>query len=402
MKWGKLTARVALPPSGYRVFRVVTQPVTPAATTPGAAADPTNPQFAPRVEAVNATAKALRGPALASLRLPGVGELLAGPVTTAVFRDTGGTWGHGRKAYDERLGEPKWLATELLEDGPLLKVVRQKSRWKQSEIWLDVLRHVDTGEVELRVRVNWQEKREQLKLIVPTRLRRTRVHAQMPAEVVTRPADGDEHPCHDWVALEGGVRGKTVTVALLNNASYGYSARDGRLEVILARGVPFAEHPPFEYRDVRNVEFLDQGWQERRFCLLAGMGSWTALQLERRAAEFQISAEPLLDSAHPGTAPREAAGWEVTTPGVAVLALKPAEDGRGVIVRLHETHGRRCRAVLRQGGAKVIVPLRPWQIATVRLTDNAQQMRCEPIHPLEESATFPSGQTAALSRDAAT
>ena len=80
---------------------------------------------------------------------------------------------------------------------------------------------------------------------------------------------------------------------------------------------------------------------------------------------------------------------ESLTEGVSIEAAKPAEDGRGVILRLNETMGRRCLARVRLGrharsaalcdllendleplqtsGVELLVPLRPRQIRTVRV-----------------------------------
>jgi hypothetical protein len=149
------------------------------------------------------------------------------------------------------------------------------------------------------------------------------IYARMPAEVAARPADGSEFPYHDWVALEGALGGRPATLAVLNDSTYSYAASGGVLRFTLVRGVPYAEHPPFEYKDARNVHFLDQGWQERRIGLVAIEGAWTAAPLDRLAQEFQIPAIAFLDSAHPGDLPRESAGISVEPASVAVLAIRP-------------------------------------------------------------------------------
>jgi alpha-mannosidase len=285
-----------------------------------------------------------------------------------VIRDTGSTWGHGVIAYRDEIGRPKPVSVEIVESGPILTVTRQKWRWQSSEIWMDVVRCAHTPAVELRFRINWQERRQLLKLELPTRLGDVAVHAKMPGEVVRREMVGNEEPCQDWVALSGRVDGGDATLALIHQASHSYSVHDGILRQILVRGVPHAEHPPFGYSDDANVAFLDQGWQERSFLLVAGSGPWQGLRLDRQAAEFLTPAEAMLDSGHPGTEPWERSSLTVEPANVAVLAVKPAEDRNGIILRVQEMTGVATPLRGEWQGQPFSFPLAPWQIKSLRLT----------------------------------
>ena len=128
--------------------------------------------------------------ALDSWRLGDATELLSAPVGTVVLEDVGGTWGHGISSYDKRIGMPELVGSELLEDGPLVTIIRQKSVWDRSEIWMDIVRCHHLPVIELRLRFNWQQQKQQLKLEIPTRLSYTRLLAKMPGETVAREADG--------------------------------------------------------------------------------------------------------------------------------------------------------------------------------------------------------------------
>lgn len=363
LKWGKLTAALDLPAGGYRVFRAVTRLLDQPMANPFAGTDETNRQFS-QAETAEAAVETTRNPALPGWKHDSLGELLAREIGTVVIKDDKNTWGLNVSEYTEELGRPEIVETETLEDGPILSVVRQKSRWQASEIWMDVVRFAHTPAIELRFRINWQEKRQILKLELPTRLTDTHVRAKMPTEIVQRPSDEREYPCHDWVALDGNIDGQPASVALLNDSSYSYDARDGRLRMILTRAVPHAEHPPFEYQDDRNIPFLDHGWQERRFLLVTG-DRLPAPRIERLAQEFQIPAEHLLDSAHPGTEPWEQSTFAVEPDSVSVLALKPAEEGDAIIVRLLESAGVVTQAQIHLRGRSATISLEPHELATL-------------------------------------
>jgi alpha-mannosidase len=368
LKWGKLTAAVDLPAGGYQTFRVATRPLAQAVKAHDPAADEENAQLA-KFEEEDIRIDTTRDPALSRWTHDILGELLSAEVGTVVIEDKENTWGFGVDQYATELGRPGIVETETLEEGPVLKIVRQKTKWQSSEIWMDVVTTAHSPAIELRFRINWQEKRQILKLDLPTRLTDSQLRVKMPAETVARPADGLEYPCHDWIALSGQLDGREAAIGLINDSSYSYDATDGRLRMILTRGCALAEHPPFEYKDERNIPFLDQGWQERRFLLVAGEGL-EDLHLDRLAQEFQIPAESMFDNGHPGTEPWQASFLSVEPATVEVLALKAAEDGNGTLLRLRETTGEPVNAKVHFQGKDSQLPLQPFELASFRFPAN--------------------------------
>lgn len=116
---------------------------------------------------------------------------------------------------------------------------------------------------------------------------------------------------------------------------------------------------------------MDQGRQERAFRLVPARGRWNDVALDRRAQGFQSPAEHVADSGHAGVEPWERSYLEVGPAGVAVLAVKRAEDGSGTIVRIQEYAGVAVEAVVKSAafGIDARVPLRPFQLKTLLLTD---------------------------------
>lgn len=384
LPWAKLTAAVPLPAGGYRVFRVVTRRGTEGFVNPFAG-KATSEQFV-KTEDAESQVVISREPSLDSMTIA-KREYLRAPVGLVVIRDTSGAWGHGVEAYRDEIGRPESLGREVLEDGPVVRITRETFRWEQSEIWLDVVRPAHTRAIELRLRVNWQEKRQMLKLEIPTRLKKATVRAKMPGEVATRAPEGREEPCHDWVALEGTLGRTPACVAVVNDSTYAYDVLNGVLRLTLVRAVPAAEHPPFEYKDDRHVRFLDQGWQERRFWILAGEGERRDLHVDRFAEECQQPPVSMLDSGHPGTAPWEASVLSMETPGIQVLACKPAENGKGMILRLQEVHGKTARASGLWQGKAFSQDLRPWEIRSLRLRIVRGKLETTRVDALEKPAT---------------
>ncbi len=331
-RWRRLTVAVDLPACGYRVFDVVTQ------STPSPRTEP--PPWPDRFILSDDTL------GLTSLRTPDGTEMLAEPLTLLAITDESDTWGHETDAFRDVLGHPTLESTRVVEDGPIVRTVRQRGRWRDSMIELDIITWRHTDAVELRLRADWRERRQILKLAIPTALRDVRTIASAPGGIAERIPDGGEEATLDWLALEGAIDGAKMTVGVVNDATYAYDCVDGELRLTCLRSTPYAEHRPWRMPDDFAGPWLDHGWQERRFWLVGGRGKYTSLDLPRMAEELQSPADVMLDSAHAGDRAREASFLEVSPANVAFLACKTAESRDGLILRLQETTGRETEALI--------------------------------------------------------
>ncbi|MEM1210935.1 MAG: glycoside hydrolase family 38 C-terminal domain-containing protein [Planctomycetota bacterium] len=379
MNWKKLTALVDVPAGGHAVYRIAEETIESKGVGSGEV-DESNPQFAGRGnQAALGPIPVTQDDAVPSLTTPSGLELLESPVDFVVIDDPSDTWGMEITTLDTVAGEPEKVGSQVLESGPVLTTVRQKWTWNRSEIWLDATTHAGVPGVELTVKVLWLELRQTLKLRVRTHAKGQHVAARMPAEVVTRPADGMEYACHGWLALEGQVQGQPVTLGLMNTSSHSYDAEPGQLRMIVARAVPHAEHPPFFYQDLSNQPLLDQGWMTRRFRLLATDGGWQEAGIERQAMGLEVPAEVVPDSGHPGTRPWTEPGLSVEPAGVAIHAVRPAASGDGIVVRLQELTGQPTEAQLQWQGGQITQPFEPWSLVTLQLQGAGDALSCRTL-----------------------
>jgi alpha-mannosidase len=362
--WRRLTAVVDLPACGYRVFDLVSDPAT-------RAAPPQPVTWSDRCTVEDGHL------GLTSLRAEDGRELLAAPAGLVVVEDNSDTWAHGVDAFRTELGRPTFEGAEVIEDGEYVRVVRQRGCWRSSYIDLDIVtwRHKPT--VELRLRANWLEPRQILKLEVPTALQEARSFAQVPGGVARRTPDGGEEPCQDWLAVEGEIAGVTHALGVLNDSTYSYDCLNGLVRVTWLRSAPYAEHDPTKLPDDFAGPYLDQGWQERRAWLIAGRGEHTTMNLPRRAEELQSPAEYVMDSAHAGDQPWERSFLEVGPDNIALLACKPSEDDADIVIRLQETHGRNTEAsiVMDGSGRDWRIAIGAWEIRTFVVSPGTGALR---------------------------
>ncbi len=323
MEWRCLNASVELPAFGYRSFSLAE----------GRA--PALRELPADTIKVNR-----RRPGLSAFQTKVGINLLRQSLHLKVFRDTGDTWGHRLDGYDEEIGEPRLENTTLLYRGPLKATFRQEARYKESVIRLYYTLWKNRPEVEIRLAIRWNEPRELLRLVIPGALKDSVVWVGEPGGSVQRRQDGWEKPAAEWVALEGVAGGQTHALGVVADRPMSYCAEKGTLGIALVRSSYYAHHQPGGPSPLEENPYLDLGEQDIRLWLITTKGKKDRLQLHRMAWEIESPAERVVDYGHPGDLPPSHSLLEVSPPSVSVLALKPSESGRGIVLRLQETTGK--------------------------------------------------------------
>jgi alpha-mannosidase len=346
----RLSARVELPPCGYKVFELAH------------GESPSSDKYGDFFKVSDS------GFGISSLKAEDGAELFAGSLGLVAINDTSDTWSHGVAQFRREMGRPTLISSTDVENGPVVRITRQRARWMNSEIVLDIVQFAGMDVVELRFVIDWHEHEQILKLEIPTALASPRIFAKVPGQVLERRVNGEEEPYQDWVAVQGKIGNEDYTVALINNSTYSYDCLNGLFRTVLIRSAPFARHDPEQLRHNDTGAWQDQGRQERTFWLLRGKGDHSCFALDRRSEEVQTPAEYVIDSAHHGTEPQEQSFLEIMPSNVWVLAIKRAEQVEdGTIIRLQERKGQSTQASLKSAslGLDQTVNLAPWELKTL-------------------------------------
>jgi len=319
-----------------------------------------------------------RGFGVSSLKSPDGKELLASSVNLVVISDPSDTWAHGIDKFRQEIARPLFVSSQLIENGPITRVTRQRVRWNDSEIVMDIAQFSGVEAVELRFVIDWHEHEQILKLEIPLALSSPRVFVRVPGGAIERHTNGEEEPYQDWVAVQGKIDSDDYTVGLINDSTYSYDCLQGLLRTILIRSAPFARQNEYPVPHNDANAWQDQGRQERRFWLVRGKGPFTTLELDRLAEEMQTPAEYVMDSAHDGTEPWEQSFLRVSPGGIWITAMKRAESGEGMIIRLQERTGAALTANLTSALLRLNHQIRfaPWEIKTL-LVKSTKAKRAE-------------------------
>ena len=287
-----------------------------------------------------------------------------------VVDDTSDTWGHRRLAYRDEIGEFDVRRVGLVESGPVRAIVRVESRFGDSELIEDFVLAAGSPTIEIRVILDWREHARLLKLRFPTGLRDAVAAYEIPYGVVERPPNGEEEPGQRWVDASGQLAGAgTFGLALLNDAKYGFDVIDGEIGVTAVRSPIYAHHEPAVPRPDARYAYQDQGIQRFTLGLLPHRGNWADAPATREALVINQRPTVLLESFHDGPLAQTGSYLGLEPDNVVAGAVKLAEHGDDLVVRVVETAGRPAPARIRLPAwdREVAFDIRPFEIRTFRI-----------------------------------
>jgi alpha-mannosidase len=331
----------------------------------------------------------------------GADFLAAGAFQPIVMNDNADPWAMTAKQFREPAGAFELLPAEtarlvsgitagqadpvrVIEDGAVRTIVEAVFGFGRSVIFSRYKLPKSGSEVEIELRVHWNEKDKMLKLAVPTLLDNGRYIGQVAYGVGELPADGNEAVAQKWVAVVS--EGKDAVLTCVNDGTYGSDFLGGELRLSLLRSAAYSADPvpsgPMVSQD-RYIPRVDQGERLFRFWIDAGSRGSHLTSIDRKA--LTKNEKPFVVAFFPagkGKLPRSF--LKLSDSAVQVAALKRAEGSNDLVIRLFEPTGRKRRTTvsLPWASATKTVTLSPFEILTLKF--NARSRRFLEVDLLEE------------------
>jgi alpha-mannosidase len=280
----------------------------------------------------------------------------------------------------------------LVETGPLRASVRVERRWRDSRIAQTYRLHAGSLRLDIETDIELHDRQVLFRALFPLVVRSHEASFETMYGVARRPT----HRNTSWDAAKfevGGHRWADMSepgygVALLTDAKYGYSVHDNVLGLSLVRS-PIYPDP-----------WADEGEHHFTYSLFPHIGDWTDAEVVAEALALNSPLTVALAEPGGGSMPLEASLVSLPVEAGLLLdagvtlglgALKRAEDGVGLIVRVYEPHGARGTAILQFGaevqsvqkvnfleesieddavaaeGRTVSLPVRPFEVVTLRV-----------------------------------
>jgi alpha-mannosidase len=264
--------------------------------------------------------------------------------------------------------------------GPLVGEIAVTKAFGRSTVTLTYRVSAGSARLEIDVDIDWHEDEQLLSLAVPIDVRTDIAtcgiqfgHVQRPVHASTAwDAAKFEVAAHRWIDVSE----PSFGVAVLNNGRYGHAVVDGVLRVTLLRSTRYPDPDADRGRHHVTVAVLPHG---------PGLSDVVA-EAERLNVPLRVVG-PAAERNESDPLPAPPIG--VSGRGVVVTAVKLADDGSGdLVVRAYEALGDRttltltgsfasaARAALTEeplealsiGPGRCDVPLRPFEIVTIRLS----------------------------------
>jgi len=230
-------------------------------------------------------------------------------------------------------------SVRVIEDGEVRTVVEALFRYENSFAILHYKLPKQGTEVEIALRVHWNEKSKMLKLAVPTLLNNPKYLGQVAYGVQEFPTTGRECVAQKWTAAVSDEDDRALTC--INAGTYGSDFANGELRISLLRGPAYSAHPIGDRPLVRQDRYsprIDQGERLFRFWFNCGGKTERMKSVDREA--LVLNERPFALSFNPsgmGQTPKPMIIVEDDI--VQLAAFKQAEQSEDYIVRLFEPSG---------------------------------------------------------------
>ncbi len=289
-------------------------------------------------------------------KVNGVNFLKPDSAELLVMKDYADPWGMKVNSFRElagrfRLMSPSETAgfagtqgavqpVRIIENGPVRTVVEGLYRYNGSAAAIRYFIPKRGAEVEIEVRLIWNEKDKLVKMAFPGRLVDTECLGQVAYGVQTFDREGEELVAQQWVGLFSKDHDQALTIA--NQTTYGFDYSDGEIRLSLIRSPAYAGHPVDDItpivRQDRFTPRMDQGEHVFRFRLNAGsygerIDSVDLESLLLNSGSMSLCCYPEKNGKSPGIC------VVVSDRSVRLGALKLSDDGNSMVIRLFETTG---------------------------------------------------------------
>jgi alpha-mannosidase len=259
-----------------------------------------------------------------------------------LFEDKPGlydAWDIIRTYRDREYDLPPAETVDVVETGPVRTVVRVKRSFFDSALEQRIIFYEDIPRIDFETSVDWRERHRLLKVAFPVDVLAREATYDLSYGAIRRPThentSWDEakfEVCgHQWADLSEDGYG----VSVLNDSKYGWDIRGHTIRLSLLRG------------PIRPDPRSDLGAHRFTYSLFPHAGSWQDAGTAAAAADLNAPLIPRPARRRRGEQPPRGAYLSVEGRGVVLGALKRAERGDGIVLRLAERHGGRTTATVR-------------------------------------------------------
>ena len=247
----------------------------------------------------------------------------------------------------------------VVENGPVriaIEVLRENENSKIAQ-QIRLYAGTDANRVEVANHIDWRSRGTLLKAVFHLTASNPTATYNLELGTIERGNRTDkqyEVPTHGWIDLTDQSGGYGATI--LTGPKYGSDKpADNTLRLTLIHSPDTVEWEDETLDNGRTKEMRWQDWGRHEFsyAIVGHEGDWRegrphmeALRFEQRLAAFVVPK-------HKKPKASSLSLMQISNPQVNIQAVKMADDGSGIVVRLQELHGKSCEEVSPLNGVAV-------------------------------------------------
>lgn len=274
----------------------------------------------------------------------------------AVYRDDGDAWDF---PMDYAACTPRYMklvSAKPSVDGPRA-VMEQVYQLGYSEVVQTIVLTAGSARIDFRTHIRWREPGAMLRTSFPVAIHADEATFDIQFGHIHRATHcnttwelaRDEVAAHKWVDLSQ----RDYGVALLNDSKYGHKVKGHILDLNLLRSAPYPGPRPVQDEQVEPGEphhaYTDQCDHRVTYALYPHLGDYVDGHVVQAGYELNVPLRIMAVQAQSAAAPAEASFIQISAENVIVEAVKQAQEGNEVIVRLYECEQRGVRATVHFG-----------------------------------------------------
>ncbi len=283
------------------------------------------------------------------------------------------TWGHRVFDYNIDIGYFGDGTLELIENGPVRATIKSVVKYGNSVLTRYYSLYSNSDKLTVRTVLDLDEQYKSVKLSFKADVNNSTVTYSMPYGFIEKDANGQEEPSHAWCDIcDNDGKG----IALLNTSKYSFCSIGNDLRMMIARSCAYLDHFGQHSRD-GEMEFLDKGVQEFTYEIVPHTNKINS-ELFRMSEVLNNPLQTHQETHHDGNLPQVYSALMVDKENIIVTAVKQAENGDGIIMRIVETDGKPTNATVdfTAVNAKFTMSWKPQEIKTIRITSDGKVSEC--------------------------
>ena len=285
------------------------------------------------------------------------GKMVAGNLLyPAAFEDDGDTWAFNIEEYGKRCEDFKLKRLELTEEGELRTVIKATYTFRDSKCELYYGIYHKESYIDVKYRVNWNEKHLVLKLM--TEVDEAKHKASIPYGWAERGETKADVPVGEWL--------ETKNLIFAADSIFAYNLADNKLGLSVLRSPIYGDLRIEDIDLDTDYDIVGQGITEGNIRVSFDKN----ISPCKLASDFNNQPIVLCEANHGGEKAGEGSILSVQGESVNVTVLKKAEEKDALIIRGMEYAGEPQKVKITVMGVTYEADVEPYEIFTLCLKGN--------------------------------